>query len=59
MSNEIKTETTSTEREQDGRYALKMESKSSVKRWMKRDAEVAKRRAELEAQYGEDAWMYA
>ena len=58
MSNEIKTETTK-EREQDGRFALKMESKSSVARWMKRDAEVAKRRAELEAQYGDMADCFA
>lgn len=59
MSNEIKTETTTQERESDGRFALKMESKSSVKRWAKRDDEIAKRRKELEALYGEDACMYA
>lgn len=59
MSNEIKTEATTQEREPDGRFALKLESKSSVKRWAKRDAEIAKRRQELEALYGEDACMYA
>ena len=46
-------------RESDGRYALKMESKSSVNRWMKKDEEDAKRREELEAMYGDDAFMYA
>ena len=47
------------EREGDGRYALVIPSERSAKRWAKRDAEVAARRAELVAQYGDDACMYA
>ena len=50
---------TSGKRESDGRFALKMETKSSVSRWMKRDAQREARRRELEDMYGEDAMMYA
>lgn len=42
-------------RESDGRFALKIESKRSVKRWAKRDVEIAKRRDEL----GEDWAVFA
>lgn len=50
---------TNDNRESDGRYALKMESKSSVKRWQKRDEQREQRRRELEAQYGADADCFA
>ncbi len=59
MSNEIKKDSMLQDRESDGRFALKLESKRSIKRWAKRDEEIAKRRKELEALYGEDACMYA
>lgn len=59
MNKQIKTETTNTNRESDGRYALKMESKTSVSRWMKRDAQREARRREIEEQYGEDEMLWA
>lgn len=55
----INSESTDKERESDGRFALKMESKTSISRWAKKAAQDAKRREELEAMYGEDACMYA
>lgn len=59
MSNEIKKDSMLREREEDGRFALKLESKSSIKRWAKRDAEIAKRRKELEAEFGDMADCFA
>lgn len=46
-------------RESDGRFALKLNSKRSVKRCLRRDEEREARRLELEELYGEDACMYA
>jgi hypothetical protein len=53
------TTTNKTSRESDGRFALKMESKRSVSRWMKRDAEREARRLELEAECGDMADCFA
>lgn len=50
---------TNKERESDGRFALKMESKASVNRWMKRDEQREQRRRELEAMYGDMADCFA
>ena len=50
---------TSGNRESDGRYALRMETKSAVSRWAKRDAQREARRLQLEAEFGDDAMMYA
>ena len=52
-------EDTSGNRESDGRFALKMESKRSVNRWMKRDAQRQARRLELEAEFGDMADCFA
>ena len=51
--------TEANKRETDGRYALQIKTQAAAKRWAKRDEEQAKRRAELEALYGDDACMYA
>ena len=51
--------TPSARREQDDQIALKMETKTSLSRWAKRDAQREARRLQLEAEYGEDAMMYA
>ena len=53
------TNKTKTSRESDGRFALKMESKKSVSRWMKRDEEREARRLELEAECGDMADCFA
>lgn len=58
MNATIKTET-SNERESDGRFALKMESKKSVSRWMKRDAEREARRQQIIAENGSDDLLWA
>ena len=46
-------------RESDGRLALRMDSKASVTRQMKRDQEREERRKELEALYGDMADCFA
>lgn len=52
---EIKIVTDNEKRESDGRFALKMESKRSVKRWQKWEEQNNKRRDEL----GEDWAVFA
>lgn len=59
MSSKIKTETTSNERESDGRFALKLATNRAVQRDIRRQQERDARWAELVALYGDDADMYA
>lgn len=59
MSNQTQTTTNSQARESDGRFALQMESKRSVARWAKRDAEREARRQEIIAEYGSDDLCWA
>lgn len=54
-----KPDDTSGNRESDGRFALKMETKTSLSRWAKRDAQREARRLELEAEFGDMADCFA
>jgi len=59
INNEYQDPDRKTGRESDGRYAIKMESKKSVARWAKRDAQVEARRIEREAEFGDLADCFA
>lgn len=59
MNVTINNETTNSNRESDGRFALKMATNKAVQRQMRRDAEREARRLQIIEEYGEDEMLWA